>query len=90
MRGQFSGALALALTGSLLAALPSAGTTSPAGAGDACGVMVMAWPEDADDGTVMDIEVVPGMGTVYYGSYRVPDEAWGMPRRAVVWYGVDA
>jgi hypothetical protein len=50
----------------------------------------MAWPDGVDEGTVMDIEVVPGLGTVYYGSYLVDDPTWGMARRAVVWYGLDA
>lgn len=91
MRRHISWALALAFTGSMTATLPSAGHPADPGApGAGCEVTVMAWPDEADDGTVMDIEVVPGLGTVYYGSYRVPDATWGMPRRAVVWYGADA
>lgn len=83
---------ALALVGTALAAAPSAGhTAKPGQPGEGeCQVQVMNWPEEADDGTVIDIEVVPGLGTVYYGSYRVPDDTWGMPRRAVVWYGAKA
>ncbi len=92
MRTFFSSALALALTGTLAAPAPSSGHAGSAGApgGPACEVRVLSWPEGADDGTVMDIEVVPGMGTVYYGSYVVQDGPGGSARRAVVWYGLDA
>ena len=92
MRKTISTALALALVGTALAAAPSAGhTAKPGQPGEGeCQVQVMNWPEEADDGTVIDIEVVPGLGMVYYCSYRVPDDTWGMPRRAVVWYGAEA
>ncbi|SOC53748.1 hypothetical protein [Ornithinimicrobium cerasi] len=91
MHKTFSTALTLALAGTALAAAPSAGhPAAPPTSGDGCEVRVMAWPGGVDDGTVMDIEVVPGLGTVYYGSYLVDDPDRGMARRAVVWYGLDA
>lgn len=77
----------MALAGAVLGAAPAAGGN--AGVGD-CQVRRMAVPDDIGDGRVMDIEVVPGLGTVYYGSYERPDAERGWAQRAVVWYGADA
>jgi hypothetical protein len=84
-----STALALALAGTALVAGPGV-AYGQGGASGVCEVRTMAWPEGAYDGTVMDIEVVPGLGSVYYGSYVVADESGAEARRAVVWYGLDA
>lgn len=82
-------AVALVLTGTGLAsatAKPPPRPPAPRG----CEVRTLAMPEDAVLGRVVDIERVPGRGTVYYGSYQVSDGEGGIVQRAVVWYGLDS
>ncbi|WP_109211951.1 MULTISPECIES: hypothetical protein [Microbacterium] len=96
MRGYLGVALTAALVGSLGVA-PAAGAAAAggtaagppsAGAAGACEVHVMKGPDGAFDGTVMDIERVPGKGVVYYGSMVVPQADGTEARRAFVWYGL--
>ncbi|WP_203580101.1 hypothetical protein [Microbacterium hibisci] len=93
MRGYLGAALTAALVGTLgiapaagatAAGPPSAGATALGG----CEIHVMKGPDGAYDGTVMDIERVPGKGVVYYGSMIVPQDDGTEARRAFVWFGL--
>lgn len=85
MRAVISSAAAAALAGALLAGAPAA----TAGV-EVCEVVTMQHPANAQYGTVMDIEQVPGLGTVYYGSFELVEEDGSWGRHPVVWYGLDA
>ncbi|ROR65690.1 hypothetical protein [Agrococcus jenensis] len=83
MRTVMRGVAAAGLAGAMLVVAPAAHAAS------GCEVMTMRQPANAQYGTVMDIEQVPGVGTVYYGSFELVegDGSWG--RHPVVWYGLD-
>lgn len=81
-------AVGMAIAGSASAA--GSQETGQADVSSACDVRVLAGPAGGYDGTVMDIERVPGKGVVYYGSIVVPEAGGSDARRAFVWYGVDA
>ena len=86
-------ALALGVAGVLGIASPApalAVDTSSA-APTECDVRVLAGPAGRwYGGTAMDIETVPGLGVVYYGSVDLAPMPEPEERRAYVWYGLDS
>jgi hypothetical protein len=85
MRAAISGAAVTAMVGAALVGAPAA---TAAGV-PVCEVVTLAQPSNGQGGVVMDLERVPGLGTVYAGSVNMLGAGGSVRQRPVVWSGID-
>ena len=94
MRAAIGGAGVAAMVGAVVLGVPAASSAGVPAASTAgahgCEVVTLAQPTHGRGGTVMDLERVPGLGTVYAGTVSVERADGSMRQLPVVWSGIDA
>lgn len=84
MRAAIGGATVAGMVGAVLIGAPAAS----AGGVPLCEVVTMPQPASSLGGIVMDLEQVPGRGTVYAGGLTLLEDG-SYSRQPVVWFGLD-